>query len=275
MIGFAGGDASGRASRKAMRSGAMALPGTAGAVIALLAVAVLSIRADAGPLLVSGSSTFQKRILEPAQKTLAQKTGVQLEITGAGSIRGLKDLMKGEAAAATVSCPLGVALQVTGIPPTGTFQEHVIMQDLVVPIVHPSNKVKSLTADQLADIHSGKITNWKDVGGPDSRIVVVAPPAGSGTRALLRDDVLHGAEFVSGAYVTVTDREAVDVVALSPIAIAMLSEAFAKAPGAKVKVVKAPPLKRPLSIITRDELSAELTAVIRFLQSKEAKKLFK
>jgi phosphate transport system substrate-binding protein len=241
------------------------------AVLVLLMVS----HAGAGPLTLSGSSTVQKRVLEPAQRTLEKKTGVSIEIAGGGTIRGLKDLIKGEAAAATASCPFDVALQVTGVPPEGTFQEHVIMQDLVVPIVHPSNKVKSLTADQLAGIHDGRIANWKEVSGPDDRIVVVVPPASSGTRAFLQDAVMSGADFAAGAFVTVTDREALDIVAKSPIAVAMLSEGFAKTGGTKVKVVKAPPLKRPLSIITKDEPSAELKAVIRFLQSKEAKNLFK
>ena len=55
----------------------------------------------------------------------------------------------------------------------------------------------------------------------------------------------------------------------------MLSEGFAKGHTRQVKVVKAPPIRRPLSIITKDEPSPELKAAIRFLQSKEAKNLFK
>jgi phosphate transport system substrate-binding protein len=246
-----------------------------GAAVLALVMVFLAGTAGSDTLTFSGSSTVQKRVLEPAQKVLQQKTGVTIDIAGGGTIRGLRDLMKGDAAAAIASCPLDVAFQVTGIPQEGTFQEHVIMQDLVVPIVHPSNKVKSLTAAQLADIHGGKIVNWKEVGGPDDRIVLVIPPTSSGTRAFLQDAVMSGAEFAAGAFVTVTDREAIDIVVKSPIAVAMLSEGFARTGGAKVKVVKAPPFKRPLSIITKDEPSAELKAVIKFLQSKEAKKLFK
>ena len=129
---------------------------------------------------------------------------------------------------------------------------------------------------QLADICTGKVANWKAVGGQDGRIVVVAPPPSSGTRAYLRDTLIKGGDFPSGAYTTVTDREAIDVVALSPISIALLSEGFVKMSGGKkVKTVKTPPLKRPLSIVTKDEPSKELQAVIKYLQSKEAKKLFK
>jgi phosphate transport system substrate-binding protein len=243
------------------------------AAVILLSVAVGA--ADAGQVLLSGSTTFQKRVLEPSQKLLEKKTGVSCQVTAAGTVRGLKDLMKGEASAAIASCPLDTALLETGIPPEGTYQEHVIMQDQVVAIVNASNKVKGLTLSQLADIHSGKIANWKEVGGPDDRIVVVVPPASSGTLVFLKDMLMRGAAITPNAYTTVTDREAIDIVGQSPIAVALLSEGFVKANNKQVKVVKTPVMKRPLSIITRDEPSAELKAIIKFLKSPEAKKLFK
>ena len=240
----------------------------------MLSIAAGTGTASAGQVLLSGSSTFQKRVLEPSQKLLEKRTGISCQVTAAGTVRGLKDLMKGEASAAIIACPLDVALLETGIPPEGTYQEHVIMQDQVVAIVNASNKVKGLTLAQIADIHSGKIANWKEVGGPDDRIVVVVPPASSGTRAFLVDTVMKGAAIAPNAYTTVTDREALDIVGKSPIAIALLSEGFVKSNGKQVKVVKTPAMKRPLSIITRDEPSADLKAIIKFLKSPEAKKLF-
>jgi phosphate transport system substrate-binding protein len=231
--------------------------------------------AAAGQVLLSGSTTFQKRVLEPSLKLLEKKTGVTCQVTAAGTVRGLKDLMKGEASAAIASCPLAAALLETGIPPEGTYQEHVIMQDQVVAIVNASNKVKGLTLAQLADIHSGKIANWKEVGGPDDRIVVVVPPASSGTLVFIKDLLMRGAAIAPNAYTTVTDREAIDIVGQSPIAVALLSEGFVKTNGKQVKVVKTPAMKRPLSIITRDEPTPELQAIIKFLKSPEAKKLFK
>ena len=245
------------------------------AIAIILCTTVSSNAAFAGPLLLSGSSTVQKLILEPCQKTLEKRTGVMIDSLGPGTIHGMKALMKGEVAAATASCPLDMVFQETGIPAEGTYQEHVLQQDSVVAIVHPGNRVTGLTLGQLADIQSGRITNWKDVGGADGRIVVVVPPPSSGTRAFVRDTVLKGAEFIANAYVTVTDREAIDIVAKSPIAIGMLSEGFVRMNKGKVKVVKTPPFKRQLSIITRDEPSPELKAVIQFLKSKEAKMLFR
>jgi len=248
---------------------------TALAAVILLFIAGGARTAAAGQVLLSGSTTFQKRVLEPSQKILEKKTGVSCQVIAAGTVRGLKDLMKGEASAAIASCPLAAALLETGIPPEGTYQEHVIMQDQVVAIVNTSNKVKGLTLSQLADIHSGKIANWKEVGGPDDRIVVVVPPASSGTLVFIKDMLMRGAAIAPNAYTTVTDREAIDIVAQSPIAVALLSEGFVKANNKQVKVVKTPAMKRPLSIITRDEPTPDLRAIIKFLKSPEAKKLFK
>ena len=229
----------------------------------------------ADQLLLSGSSTVQKLVLEPVQQILEKKTGVMIDSNGSGTMNGMKALMNKEVAAALSSCPLDLVFAETGVPTEGMYQEHIIHQDNVVAIVHPGNKVKSLTLAQLADIHSGRIKNWKDVGGPDSRIVVVVPPKSSGTRAFILDTVMQGASFVENAYMTVTDREAIDIVTKSPIAIAMLSDGFVRMNGKKVKTVKTPPLKRQLCIITRDDPSPALKTVIAFLKSKPAKKLFR
>ncbi len=229
----------------------------------------------AGSLLLSGSSTMQMRVFEPLQKVLEKRTGVAVDVAGTGTIRGIKDLMAGSSVAAISDCPLALAFQETGIPTEGTYREHVIAEDQVVAIVNPGNKVRNLTSEQLAEIHSGKITNWKEVGGPDDRIVVVIPPRNSGTRSVIQDSLLGGAAFVANAYMTVTDREALEIVAKSPIAIAMLSNAFARMNGKHVKSVSAQPLKRQLCIITKNEPTEDLKKIIKFLQSKEAKKLFK
>ncbi len=58
---------------------------------------------------------------------------------------------------------------------------HVVAMDGVCVVVHPSNPVKQLTTAQVRDIFAGKITNWKQVGGPDSPIVAISRDTSSGT----------------------------------------------------------------------------------------------
>lgn len=135
--------------------------------------------------------------------------------------------------------------------------------------------MKALTWEQLADITSGRIANWKAVGGPDDRIVVVASPKSSGTRKFLQETVMNSAAFAESAFTAMTTREAIDLVSQSPIAIGVLSEGFVTMSPGKVKVVRIKPITRQLSIVTKGEPSRELLAVITFLKSAAAKHYFK
>ncbi len=241
----------------------------------LLLVLGCSIRSFARPLVISGSTTFQTRIFEPARAAIENKIGVKLEIRGVGTIMGVQELIRGAASAAMVSAPLDMVFRETGVPEEGTYQEHVILKDILVPIVHPKNPIKTLTWQQLADIHSGKITNWKAVGGPDERIVVIVPPKSSGTRKYLQETVMNGSEFTGSAYLALTTREELELVAQSVLAIGFLSEGFVKQNPHKVKAVKIKPITRQLSIVTKGDPSRELMAIINFLKSPAARKYFK
>ncbi len=64
------------------------------------------------------------------------------------------------------------------------LQETKIAIDGIAVITNKNNPVKNLTTDQVKDIYTGKITNWKEVGGNDAPIVVVSREEGSGTREL-------------------------------------------------------------------------------------------
>jgi phosphate transport system substrate-binding protein len=248
----------------------------------LLAAVVLLVSSYGGhgafaseQIVISGSSTVQKRVLEPAQKALEKKTGAKLQIVGVGTIKGIGALIKGETDAAMASCMLDEAFHEIRVPSEGTYQEHVIMKDRIVAFVHPTNPVKSLTLEQFADINTGKIKNWKEVGGRDERIVVVAAPRSAGDRAVISDMVMQGKDYDESAYTTVTAREAIDVVSISPIAIGAVSEGFVKMSPGKVKVLKMKPITRELTLVTKNDISPTLAAIIKFLKSAEAKKLFR
>lgn len=243
---------------------------------AVLAAAHVGISAYAQEqIVISGSSTVQKRVLEPAQKALEKKTGAKLQLVGVGTIKGIGALIKGEANAAMASCTLDEAFQETGVPAEGTYQEHVLTKDNIVAVVHPSNPLKSLTWKEYADISTGKIKNWKEVGGKDDRILVVAAPRSAGDRAFITDMIMQGKDYVETAYTTVTAREVVDIVSVSPIGIGAVSEGFVKMSPGKVKVLKMKPVTRELTLVTRNDISPALAAMIKYLKSPEAKKLFR
>jgi phosphate transport system substrate-binding protein len=72
---------------------------------------------------------------------------------------------------------------------------HVVAMDGVCVVVHPSNPVKELSSSQVRDIYMGKITNWKDVGGPDLPIVVISRDTSSGTYETFHNLVMKKQEM--------------------------------------------------------------------------------
>lgn len=75
---------------------------------------------------------------------------------------------------------------------------HAVAMDGVCIVVHPSNPVKNLTIDQVRDIYSGKITNWKELGGSDSVIIPISRDTSSGTYETFDGLVMRKTKMASG-----------------------------------------------------------------------------
>ena len=231
--------------------------------------------ATATEITLSGSTTVQKRILEPAADSIEAATGVKVSVRGTSSGKGFKEILDGKTSASIASSSLASLLSKNKLPDDNTYQEHTIISDVIVPIVNKSNSVTELTHQQLADINTGKVTNWKDVGGPDMKIVVVTSNKGSATRAVFQKKVMEKAPYVKGVREVSSTRQEVDLVSKFKGGIGAVSEAFVAANPDKVKIVKTDPISRPLNIITKGAPSADLQKVIDYLKTADAKKHFK
>ena len=146
---------------------------------AVVGAAVFGVPSDDGfaatQLRLNGSSTVVKNIMTPHKDEIESQTGFGVALVANGSGNGLKDLFAGRADMAMISAPIQVEADIANGKKEGSldisgFEVFPIGNTKVFFIVHPSNPVKSLSEDQVRDIMSGKITNWKDVGGPDSPI---------------------------------------------------------------------------------------------------------
>jgi len=241
--------------------------------IALSLIAALPVAA--AEITLSGSTTVQKRILEPAADAIEAATGVTIKVLGTGSGKGFNEILSGKASASIASTSLNSLLAKNKLDDDGTYQQHTIVEDVIVPIVHPSNPVSELSLEQLSDIHTGKITNWKDVGGNDQKIIVVTVAKGHATRSVFQKKVMNKADYVKGAREVKTVRQEVGLVGKFKGGIGAVSEGFAAANPGKVKVIKTENISRPLAIITKGAPDAELQKVIDFLKTDEAKKHFK
>jgi phosphate transport system substrate-binding protein len=119
---------------------------------------------------------------------------VSLSVTGGGSGTGLAALVNGTVDIANASREIKQeeidAARKNGIEPV----EFVVAVDALAVIVNPDNPVDQLTIAQLADIFTGRITNWRDVGGRDADIVLVSRESNSGTYVYFLEQVVRRAD---------------------------------------------------------------------------------
>jgi phosphate transport system substrate-binding protein len=101
-------------------------------------------------------------------------------------------------------------------------QEHELAASAIAVVVHRSNTVKVLSQEQIADIFSGKVRNWSDVGGSHRRIQVFAPEDGSGILDVFRSEVLGGRNVLGTATRLHTDAEISDTVSIDAAAIGLV-----------------------------------------------------
>ena len=149
------------------------------------------------------------------------------------------------------------------------LQFHVVAYDEVVFVVHPSNPVSSLSIEQVRDIHTGKIRNWRDVGGNDQPITVYADTPTGGTRALIKSVVMGGQEYLPSVVSLATVRKVADMVTADPSGFGGLGKGFADS---RVKIIQTKKVERPLGFITIGTPNASVKSVIDSFKALASKK---
>ncbi len=139
----------------------------------------------------TGSDTLVNLALAWAESYMAQRPEVRISVTGGGSGTGIAALINGTADIANASREMkqeeiGNA-QKNGISPV----EYVVARDAIAVVINPSNPVGQLTIPQLSDIYTGRITNWRQVGGEDRPIVLLSRESNSGTYVYFLEQVVR------------------------------------------------------------------------------------
>jgi phosphate transport system substrate-binding protein len=244
--------------------------------VATVLCALLAPVAMATTLEVAGSTTVQKSIIDPTNAAAKGATGIDVKMLPVGTGRGLAMLAEGRVTVAAVSDTLDDAVAAAKKAGMGTtpanLKFHPLVVEKLVPIVHPDNGVKSLSKDQLRDLFTGKLSNWKDVGGADMPVVLVVPAPGSATRGVLEKQVLGGAAIAASAKVLRTSAAELAEVARDKAAIGYVGDGAAST--AKVKQVAGPDVSRPLALVTIGDPSPEVAKLISYWKTAEAQKLF-
>lgn len=259
------------------------------AVALVAAVALMGSTALAsGSLKITGSTTvlpIAKKAVEVFKK---KHPKVVISLSGTGSGDGIRAMIDGTADIGNASRDMK-AKEVAMAKKKGvTPVRHVVALDCIVPIVNAKNKkIKSLTLAQLKDIYTGKITNWKQLGGKNRAIVVISRDSSSGTFEVWNHKVLKKAHLAKRAQLLASNGAVRAAVAANPYAIGYVGIGYVRGRGiraVKVNGVMATPagaktgsypIARKLFMFTRGKPTGIVKAFIDFVLSKKGQMLVK
>lgn len=244
------------------------------------AIAVLFISASAfaqeKKLIITGSSTVAPLVAEMAKRFESQNPGIRIDVQTGGSSRGLNDARSGVADIGMVSRALGKEEQ--------DLKAFTLANDGMSIILHKSNPVATLTREQIIDIYTGKITNWKDVGGKDQKVTVVNKAEGRSTLELFLAFFKLNNRDIKAQVVIGDNQQGVKTVAGNPGAIGYVSigtAEFEAENGAPLKLLPLGgiaattenvrngtfPLARQINIVTKTEPQGLAKKFIDFARS--------
>ncbi len=148
---------------------------------------------------IKGSDTVLPVAQQTAELFIGQHPDARVTVTGGGTGVGISALLDETTDIAMASRPIKFGEKMKVKKAGHTLKEVIIAYDALAVVVHPSNPVQRLTRTQLEGIFRGKITNWKQVGGDDRRIVVYSRETSSGTYEFFKESALKNKNYMAGS----------------------------------------------------------------------------
>ena len=129
-----------------------------------------------GTVATDGSTSMEKVIGALSESFMANNADTTVTYNPTGSGSGITAVQEG-------TCDIGLSSRaLKDEEKAAGLKETILAYDGIAIIVHPDNPVNDLTIEQIAQLYTGEITNWKDVGGNDAQVVLIGREAASGTR---------------------------------------------------------------------------------------------
>jgi len=187
------------------------------AALAVVAFQTSPAALQAAQVTVKGSDTMVTLGQKWAEVYMQKKPGAKIQVTGGGSGTGMAALQNQTTDLANSSRPIKpkeVTECIKAFKKRPT--EYKVALDGLSVYVHDSNPVTELTIEQLEQIFTGKITNWKDVGGKDETMTVYSRENSSGTYEFFKEHVLANKDFTAKAQTLQGTAQVVQAVAKEP-----------------------------------------------------------
>jgi ABC-type phosphate transport system substrate-binding protein len=217
-------------------------------------------------LVVQGSTTFTRQIMEPHQRAIETAAGHQLTVIPNKSVPGLMALLEGRAHMAMISAPLDhevAKLSASAMShPVGRLRAHEIATTRVAIAVHASNPVRKASLDMVTRVLLGELHNWQQLGGPERPIRVVLVGGGGGVTGVVESELLksQAAQAPNIIYVK-TPVQLIQIVEQEPGAIGFAQLALVNQRRA-TELVTDKPIQQSLTLVTLGEPTPAMQSVI-------------
>ena len=175
---------------------------------------------------IKGSDTMLPLSQKAAEQFMADHASATITVTGGGSGVGISALLEGTTDLAQSSRKMKFDEEQKMETAGKHAVEAIVAYDALAVIVHPSNGVNKLTREQLEGIFTGEITNWKELGGEDVKIVPYSRETSSGTYEFFKEHVLNKKNYVNGIMSMPATGAIIQSVSQTPGAIAYVGLAY-------------------------------------------------
>lgn len=253
-------------------------------LVSVLIMAAPALAADS--IVIKGSTTVLPITQAALEAYMKANKGVQISLSGGGSGEGIKALLDKSTDIANSSREIKKEELALAASKNVKPVAHVVAYDAIIPIVNPKNKIKGLSIDQLSQIYQGKITNWKEVGGDDLKIIVISRDSSSGTFESWDHFVMKKNRVTPKAQMLASNGAIVTAVAKNKYVIGYVGMGYLNksvkalqvngvTASAQAALSKQYPLARELYMYTDGKPTGNVAKFIAFLKSSAGQKIVK
>lgn len=224
-----------------------------------------------------GSGTVMSLVQHGAEAYMAENPGAIISVSGGGTSRGIKSLVDGTSQIAMSSSEISGELLLLAEEKNVKLIKHVVAYDAIVPFVNLDNPVSDLSTEQLRKIYTSQLTNWNEVSGNDSPIVLTTRNLDSGTYEGWKLLVIGNKAVISPQAIPMESAPLKKFIAEKPNGIGYSAFSYIDDTIKPLTVNGIPasaetiqdgtyPLKRELILYTRDDASADTLKFVEYIK---------